>query len=1093
MKIENLFTFDPIQPVIKISDIKDEVEMIKNFVISKNLEDHLIYFLKYLNGEEIDNNISVNIIGNYGTGKSHFLAFLSLILSKPELREYIQNEKIREAFSNLEREFLVVKYELGQNIPLAEIFYYRVRKQLKENYDIDIREIDLKTEKKDNKELLEEIMINVKEKYPSKGLIVLFDEYSDFIKGKDNNNQIADLNFTRQLAESSSNQDFILMLSMQEHIFSNPEYKANAEVINKIEQRFLKINITSENIEDIISKRMVKKDGNQIQKIKKLFGDYQGKFQNLSIEEDRYAQLFPVHPYLIEVFSKITFFENRSILQFVSDEISKILDKDFPQFITYDLIYESMIESEHTVKNKEEVKPVVNIVKSLKDIINRLDDRYKKNAIRLVESLAIKNLITPPDEKGDKKGGDTAEKFVENLFIIPKSQLIDPVDDVEMILNMLIKESIGQFINKDNESDVYFITLKDIVDYEQIINNKASTIRLDSSYEIFVEEFLLEELGFEYDKNISYFEASKKYVLEDSVKWKERNSFRDGIFIINIGNKLKFDKNQDFIVVLNIKAINGDCNGDIVIKPKYGDDFSAAVKRLVAVEYLIKSHTYLDIMKGKRRTIIDQEIKPSFKKSFLKSKIVFEDKDYNLEELGISSDIISDIFSQIKEKLLGEKLTEKYHEYPRFKSKLSNKNIVGTFETILKDIPNEGAVKDLINQDSNILLPLGLYKNNMLDVNESKYAQIILEKVEDTGKNLDINEILEEFSVKPYGFQKEIVYLIIAILLRNGDVMLSSSRGKTFSSTDFGTLFKSGLKAFDDIKYIKKEEGPGFQTQLLFDTLDLDKSLLQLKKNHQKAFSEYSAKIEHVINDIKDINSNFKDISYYKIALPFDEIDDKITFINNVDFSKLKISSLAGFKNLDYSSQNLENIKKSYILVYKLKSLFNDIKNYINPGISYMENVLNWIDNDFFKSTDKQSLRNIYNDSIDIVHDFRKLLKEDERNPLKGKIEQFKEKYKTIYYNAHNECVGEGVDWNQLLDIESSNKYYKLNKLKDINSVNTSLFRNIQLMIKNIKDLHCNNFRIEDLDNNYHCVCMFPESGKFQNINKQIEELDEKI
>ena len=33
---------------------------------------------------------------------------------------------------------------------------------------------------------------------------------------------------------------------MQEHIFSNPEFMDKAELIKKIEKRFLKINITSE-------------------------------------------------------------------------------------------------------------------------------------------------------------------------------------------------------------------------------------------------------------------------------------------------------------------------------------------------------------------------------------------------------------------------------------------------------------------------------------------------------------------------------------------------------------------------------------------------------------------------------------------------------------------------------------------------------------------------------------------------------------------------------------------------------------------------------------------------------------------------------
>ena len=528
MKIKELFKFEDIQQVIEIGNIEDEREMVEKFVISPNLEEDLLYFLEYLKGNMPEDNISINVIGNYGTGKSHLLAFISIILSHPELSQYIQNDTIRESFITLKKEFIVVKYELPavQSKSLASIFFYRVKQQLKDNYNITIRSIDIEKDEKDAKELVEEILLQIKEKYPTKGLIVIFDEFSDFIKGKHYADQNHDLQFTRQLAESSKSHDFILMLSMQEHIFSNPEFMDKAELIKKIEKRFLKINITSENIEDIIAKRMVSKDPNQILELKKLFDGLKAKFNNIAIEEDRYIDLFPVHPYIIEIFSKLTFFENRSILQFVSHQIKKMMEKEFPSFITYDLIYDEMIESEHTVKNHPDVKPIVEVVKSLNDIVNRLDVNYRDRATRLVKSLAIKNLTTPPDNKGEKKGGDTPQKFAENLFIIPKANIIEPSEDVSTILNMMIQKSEGQFISKDEKKNIYFINLKAIGDYEQIINNKAANMD-DLSYinEKFVENFLLEELGFEIEKGLSYWNKDKKYLLNDSVNWKDCNYF----------------------------------------------------------------------------------------------------------------------------------------------------------------------------------------------------------------------------------------------------------------------------------------------------------------------------------------------------------------------------------------------------------------------------------------------------------------------------------------------------------------------------------------------------------------------------------------
>ena len=229
MKIKELYEFEEIQQVIEIGNIKDEKEMVEKFVISPNLRMDLLEFLEYLKGNKKEKNVSVNVIGNYGTGKSHLLTFISLILSNPEMVNYIQDDEVRQAFSTLNKEFLVVKYELpAKQQHLSDIFFYRVEKQLRENYGIEIGEIDYDNSQEDLKELMEKILEKIKEKYPTKGLIVIFDEFSDFIKEKNSADQNYDLQFARQLAETSINQDFILILSMQEYIFSDPIYQDKA-------------------------------------------------------------------------------------------------------------------------------------------------------------------------------------------------------------------------------------------------------------------------------------------------------------------------------------------------------------------------------------------------------------------------------------------------------------------------------------------------------------------------------------------------------------------------------------------------------------------------------------------------------------------------------------------------------------------------------------------------------------------------------------------------------------------------------------------------------------------------------------------------
>ena len=1100
MQIKELFNFEDIQQVVAIGNIENEQEMVEKFVISPNLKEDLLEFLEYLKGNKPEKNTSVDVIGNYGTGKSHLLTFLSLILTNPEMVQYIQDDEIKEEFASIDKEFLVVKYELpGQDKTLEDIFFYRVKKQLKENYDVDISDIDLN--EKDPKELVEEILLKIKDKYPNKGLIVIFDEYSDFLKSKESFKQNRDLQFTRQIAECSKNQDFILMLSMQEYIFSNPEYKDKADLINKIEKRFLKFNITSENIEDIIAKRMVTKTPNQIEELKNQFDTIKEKFPNIALEEDRYINLFPVHPYLIEMLSRLTLFENRSILMFISDQTKKIQEKEFPAFITYDLIYDELIESEHTVKNNEMVKPIIDVVKSLRDIIPRLDSQYQDRAKTLIDALAIKNLVTPPDDSGEKKGGDTPEKFAENLCIIPKSKFMEPSEDISTILNMLISKSEGQFISRDEKSNTYFINLNRTTDYNQIINNKAANMDdLIHNNEVFVEGFLLDELGFDITNEIAYAENNKKYVIEDTVTWKERNSFRKGTLAINIGNKLSIDDSGDYLVT--IKGFGPHSIGEhdinhIIIKPKYSDEFKQSIRRLAAVNQFLKTKTHVNAMRSKKNTIIDTEVKKYFKEALLNSTIQYKTDTYTLEELGISIEITSEIFSQIKEKLLGEDLVSIYPEYPKFKSdaKLSLNNIEGTIESVIREISQKTILSDFDLKSRRILTPLELYKDDSIDVTNSRYAKIILDKVENTYKNIPISEIVEIFEAKPYGIQKEITYLLIAVLLRNGNIMISNKNGKSYSSSDFSDLFKPGLKVFDDLKYIKQEEGPNAEAQKLFDILELDKNNLTNKKEYPLALKSYVEKIDAIELKISHINNQFKNIIQNNaINLPIDDLNDKIELINSVSFEEIEVLSINDFNKLDYSKENLDSIKEVYNLILVLDSFLNDYNEFIYVGVNYMKNAIEYIDNDFFKETDKNDLRKIYQESLDIINNSRKLLKSDERRPIEGKIQMFKSKYKNIYYTAHEDFVGKNVNWELLEDIEKSHTYKKLEMLSKVRSVNTSKFRSIQLEMQTVKGLRCTSFSADELDTNYHCSCMFPQGmGEYTDIKNKINELENDI
>lgn len=1095
MKVNQLINFQEIQDVIEIGSIKNEREIVEQYVISPTLEEELLNLLTVLDSQK---HKSVDIIGNYGTGKSHLLAFLSLVLSKNELIQYVKNTKIRDKLLSIKREFFIVKYELDavQNRSLARTFFYRVRKQLKENYGIEIREMDPEKGDKNIKELVQEIIDNIKQKDPKKGLLVIFDEFSDFLRQKKREDMTHDMQVYRQLGECSNSLDFMFMVSMQQNIFQDPKYVDQSDEIGRAQQRYLPIYITNESVEEMISKRVVNKSANQRIELTKEFGKIAHYFSNLAVEESKYVNIYPVHPYVIEVFSKLPFYEKRGIIQFLSKEIRRILDEEFPVFITYDKIYDDM-EKVSTIKNNPEVRPICEAVDTLKSKIDLLDAKLRSTALKLVKALAILNLIN-----ASNRNGATAQELANTLFVIPTSKILNPVDDIERILENLRKVSDGQLISRSVDG-VYYLDLQKTMDIDVIIENKVANMD-DLKYvnERFVESFLLQELDILLDVDkLSYFETSQKYVLDDSAHWGDRNSFRNGLLLIDIGYNLDAKDNSDYAVTIlgyGVKETKVNHKRNIQISLAFAEPFSHSIKRLAAIDEFIKTKAYISIMQNKKRNEIDKELRPRLIEALLNSKVTYQGKVYRLgEDLGISADVSSEIFSHIKQRILNEEFTKEFSKYPKLRSKLSSENIRGTIESILRDISQrqQGIVQDLLTQSTNVLLPLGLYKDNRLDTAESEYAKVVLDKLED-GKNLSVQELVSEFSKKPFGLQNELTQLILAVLLRNGDIILSSRRGNLYSASDFTTLFNSGLKAFDDISYVKKEEDLNVsKVQILFDAIDEDKSLLQTQRDRPEAYRKYIEKIEKIQKDIREINEDFERLKQsIDIGIPVEDLNGKIQEIEKVDFSKLRIKSIVEFKKLDYSSERISQIKQGYENIQKLKNFFNDYFTYIQSDLNYMKNVSECAKSDFFKVSETEQILKIYADSRELISNVKKLLKNDEREPLKGKGKLFKEKWQQIYYDTHEKYVGKKVDWKTLDEIENSETIVRLKKLRKINYKNDASFTDGLLKIAQLKDVKCLIFNADELKTSTICPhCQFPNLNEdsVRNINSQIAALSQ--
>src|SRR5665648_37626 len=204
-KVKDLINFEKIKEVIDIDAIHDKQKMVENYVISKSMEDYLVHLLRDLQN---DTHKAAQIIGGYGSGKSHLLAFIISILTENELRTYITNEEVLNAAKKLDREFFVVHWELQPNdVSLAEYFYDSIELQLDGKYGIKYKFPPM-AGVIDHKKNIMDVLQAIKKGNSSRALVVVVDEISDFLKQKSKEKINSDLQFLRVIGQAAQENDF---------------------------------------------------------------------------------------------------------------------------------------------------------------------------------------------------------------------------------------------------------------------------------------------------------------------------------------------------------------------------------------------------------------------------------------------------------------------------------------------------------------------------------------------------------------------------------------------------------------------------------------------------------------------------------------------------------------------------------------------------------------------------------------------------------------------------------------------------------------------------------------------------------------------
>ncbi len=388
--IRDLIEIPEVETVIQVSSLarSNESDRKRRFVDTFIITDDIMGGLHAIfTSLTRDTGSGFLVKGGYGSGKSHFIAFVGSILLHPHLAAEIGNEHTLVKFAHtissktaLPVFITLTDYpatsglsdiiidaiadaciDAGMKNPLAETagifedFSCIMLPALAEKFDDYLSKNNIYLEKLtepeknsavlrflkecnipfrphyDYRKLFERIAQIVSEKF-SAGIFLLIDELSEFLRARSRPELISeDIRFIQFLGEFAFSSQLRILFSMQEAIEEVADI--TAESLNRVKDRYpVRINLTAFHLRELVEKRLLIKKSGAYSVIDAIHARLCDSFPQLKISRDEFRAIFPIHPSTFEMLESIAglFSKTRGLVDFIVSEIAGDRSRSIP-------------------------------------------------------------------------------------------------------------------------------------------------------------------------------------------------------------------------------------------------------------------------------------------------------------------------------------------------------------------------------------------------------------------------------------------------------------------------------------------------------------------------------------------------------------------------------------------------------------------------------------------------------------------------------------------------------------------------------------------------------------------------------------------
>ncbi len=1031
MKYRQLLQFEPITEVVKfarLSDLSYQESLVRTFVFSKDYEKNIIPFIcKNLDYTTIDETFGLQIVGNYGTGKSHLMSLFTLIAENADYLPLVNNDTAREHLAKIAGKYLVHRFEIGNTQELWDIVCYQIDKFLT-SVGVDYS-ISTECPLEPYQERLKRMMAHFEAKYPNKGLLFVIDEMLTYLRGRADHPEKLnrDLAVLQALGQAADHSKFRVVFGVQELIYNVSEFQFAAEMLNHVNDRYKQITITKQEVKFVTEQRLLGKTDEQKALIREHLSRFTTFFNDLHANLEEYVELFPVHPAFFDNFQLVQVKNGqREILKTLSSKFEAIMDDEVPDLcpglISYDSYWTDL-----TAPNMQTDPDVHRINEIMAIISQKIDDNFvdvylKKNTLahRIANACGVKIL----QSSLETTNGVTAEALVDDLCYLDSTCFDREIlrDVIDYTANKIVSSTVGQYFEKNEFNLEYHLRIVGGINYEQKIKDYASMLS-NAAKDAFYFNFLVEFLPIETEQYRREFK-----IWSHRIDWNSHKTMIDGyIFMGNPNERSTTQPQQNFyIYFMPIFAgsranIGNEEDSVYFVLDNLSQEMKDYITLYAAAESLKSSadtsqkryyDQYINQYKNKLKTLFNTEFKQNMEVYYRGEKQTLSLELFNApsKEMAvsrISSFLLEDHFNTVRP------------NYPKFTA-LRQPLTADNFDTHIKQAKQKIAnPNQSYSNGEAILYGLGLLADGRLSTSTSIYAKTIKDLLKEKGPAQVVNrdEILycfwtatNSWRSNDFDIEADFEFLVLATMVALGEIEIDVS-GKTINAANIGEIVNCPKEDYYCFNCVRRPRGIDIaaikELSLGLSGVDLSAQIQDPSSGAlSKLLSDAKTMAERCAKAIHDIQGG---IEFNNIQL----ISQSTAISLRTHFDRMKgiadhmasFNTVAKLKSFPYNSEQIREAFSHIIDFEELKRAQAIVKDF-SPLLSYIQQARQYI-------TDRSFVADIDN----AIHEFEGLHPDEtakieaskvKLNELKARyidwyIKEYKKYHITTLQNAERE------------------------------------------------------------------------------------------